>query len=140
MVNTRRWTGSSRMRGNKIDGEYSYGSVCSLGGIQLMLGADPGTGNPAVYPPPIKSYGMSISHNTMHGSRLPAESKQRRRGKTACEVQTRESAVTGLLIAVTFLGITPENVGDNNDGSSERAATTAAWNRVTRSQVLDNRL
>jgi hypothetical protein len=45
--------------------------------------------------------------------------------------------VNGLLIAVTFPGITPDNVGDNNDQSSDRAATTAAWNRVIRSQVIE---
>lgn len=45
--------------------------------------------------------------------------------------------VTRLLIAVTFLEDHAENVGDNNDQSSDRAAATAAQNGVTSSQVIE---
>jgi hypothetical protein len=45
--------------------------------------------------------------------------------------------VTRLLIAVTFPEHHAENVGDNNDQPSDRAATTAAQNSVTSSQVIE---
>jgi hypothetical protein len=45
--------------------------------------------------------------------------------------------VTRPLIAVTFLESHAENVGDNNDQSGDRAATTAALNCVTSSQVIE---
>jgi len=49
------------VRSNTINGEYDWPSSCSWGGIQLTDGASP-TPN---YPPPIESYGVSISHNTI---------------------------------------------------------------------------
>jgi hypothetical protein len=42
-----------------------------------------------------------------------------------------------LVIAVTFLEDHADNVGDNNDQSRDRAATAAARNGVTSSQVLE---
>jgi hypothetical protein len=45
--------------------------------------------------------------------------------------------VTRLLIAVTFPEDHAENVGDINDQSGDRAATTAAQNDVTSSQALE---
>ena len=42
-----------------------------------------------------------------------------------------------LVIAVTFLENHAENVGDINDQSGDRAATAAAWSRVTSVQVIE---
>jgi hypothetical protein len=50
------------VRGNDVEGEYAYGANCSLSGISVWLGADPLTN----FPPPVESYGLSISHNTIN--------------------------------------------------------------------------
>jgi hypothetical protein len=49
------------IRGNTIDGEYSYASNCSFSGIEAVYGATSTAG----YPPPVEGYGVSISHNTV---------------------------------------------------------------------------
>jgi hypothetical protein len=47
------------IRGNLIDGEYDWSSDCSQSGIQAVFGASLTPGSP----PPVASYGLSISHN-----------------------------------------------------------------------------
>lgn len=49
------------VRQNTVTGEYDWASSCSWSGIQLTDGASP---TPAA-PPPVESYGISISHNTI---------------------------------------------------------------------------
>jgi hypothetical protein len=49
------------VRANTINGEYDWGSSCSWSGIQVADGASP---TPAS-PPPVESYGISISHNAI---------------------------------------------------------------------------
>jgi hypothetical protein len=51
------------IRGNLIDGEYDWSNGCSSSGIFGSLAAGPTTRSA---PPPIVSYGLSISHNTIN--------------------------------------------------------------------------
>lgn len=58
------WTSlqsSVEIRGNLIDGEYDWSSDCSHSGIQASHAASPTPGSP----PPVTSFGVSISHNTI---------------------------------------------------------------------------
>lgn len=50
------------IRNNLIDGEYDWGSACSLSGIMGSYGASPTPDSP---PPPL-SFAVSISHNRIH--------------------------------------------------------------------------
>ena len=49
------------IRNNTVEGEYAWGASCSYSGIRGWYGASPDA--PAA--PPIESYGVSISHNTV---------------------------------------------------------------------------
>ena len=49
------------IRHNTVEGEYDWGASCSYSGIRGWYGASPDA--PAA--PPIESYGVSISHNTI---------------------------------------------------------------------------
>jgi hypothetical protein len=49
------------IRGNTVDGEYRWDSACSLSGILGSYAASPTPRSP----PPVLSYGVSISHNTI---------------------------------------------------------------------------
>ena len=49
------------IRNNTIDGEYNWGASCSYSGIRGWYGASPDTSAT----PPLGSYGVSISHNSV---------------------------------------------------------------------------
>ena len=49
------------IRGNTVNGEYDWAASCSYSGIRGWYGASPD----APSAPPIESYGVSISHNTI---------------------------------------------------------------------------
>ena len=49
------------IRNNTVEGEYDWGASCSYSGIRGWYGASPD----APAGPPIESYGVSISHNTV---------------------------------------------------------------------------
>ena len=49
------------IRNNAVEGEYAWGASCSYSGIRGWYGASPD----APAGPPIESYGVSISHNTV---------------------------------------------------------------------------
>jgi hypothetical protein len=49
------------VRANMVNGEYDRDSSCSWGGIELTDGASPTPDSP----PPVESYGISISHNVV---------------------------------------------------------------------------
>jgi hypothetical protein len=49
------------IRNNTVEGEYAWGASCSYSGIRGWYGASPD----APSAPPIESYGVSISHNTV---------------------------------------------------------------------------
>ena len=49
------------IRNNTIEGEYDWGASCSYSGIRGWYGASPD----ATTAPPIESFGVSISHNTV---------------------------------------------------------------------------